>query len=565
MKSRKTILYIVFALILSLGITACQAEARSIIEAPALIDIQVTGVEGLGEAEPELLHQGKQDVLGLTDEEYEAYRLDPDLIRSQKGSRFSQREALLDSLEVNISPQSGLSNGDIMTVNVEADQAAWSELGIELKVFPWDVRVKGLTALRAISLTEGLTLTAEGYNGSGVVAVSNPTLPESVRGSVIYRMDRTKGLSNGEIVRVSVSVNEEALAQQGLRPLGVQPADLRVEGLTELQPLDLAAHTELQYEGFDGEGTAHLLSRGIPQDIIDQIEYRVTPERGLSNGDSVRVTAIYDADRLRAEGYTVTAAEMVRDVQGLSEWQVINPFDGVRIVTEGRSEAGRARLVSFQLPATLDGLVSFALSPATGLKNGDSVTVRADADLEELRARGIRLAELEQSFTVTGLQEFPTDLSGYDLDSFLTRLDPLIYGMIDQRIVVPNRWQPNRTQSTWDTEVSRTLESMHYVWEQNNPEDNYAALVYRVQISGRISSYRRGVRESYSRNGRANKTLFLTVHVPSLEFIEGQITAFEAPVFRSIDNTLSEARLDAIGTANLNRTHVMRVPLRDPE
>ena len=557
----RTTIYIITALFLILSLSACQINASTNVEVPDVVDVRVEGIDGLGVAEPVLLPDGERMVLGLTQKEFETYQLDPELIRLEKGDRFTGREELLDSLEVTLSPSTNLSNGDIVTLNVETNTEVWSELGIDLKLFPWQVLVKNLTSLQSISLSEGLVLTTEGYNGSGTATVSNPSLPADLADCVTYRPSRTRGLANGETVRITMSVNEDLLAQKGMKPYDLSPVDLRVEGLTELQPLELAAHITLQFEGFDGQGTAHLLSRGIPKDLIDKIEYRITPDAGLANGDRVHVTALYDADRLHTEGYSVTTDEIVLDVSGLHEWETLDPFAGVQVRTEGVSGSGRVSLVQNQLQPKLEGLVDFEIAQASGLANGDSVTVTVDADRDELQARGIRLSSLEKDYTITGLQEWPVSLEDYDLEAFMTRLDPLIFGMIDQRILVPNRWQPNRTQSTWETQTETQLVSMHYVWETVKPESNYMALVYEIDISGRITNHRRGVLESYNRTSRASNTVYMTVRVPSLVFNDGSISEYKPPNFLALDDSLAEALQDAIGTANTASMQVLRVSL----
>ena len=546
--------------VLLLGLTACQARAAiQTIEAPALIDVSIEGIEGQATAEAVLLDSGLQQVLGLDDAYWASYQIDPEAVRAEADEAFREKEALVQSLQVHMSPQTHLKNGDIVTVTVEADEAAWEALGFELKLFSWDVRAKGLAPLRPISLTDGLVLQAVGFNGQGQATLSNPTLPDVLADKVSYRPARTERLSNGDMVRVEVLANEHVLAQEGLVATSLWPVDLRVEGLQELEQVDLTGRVALQFEGFEGEGLAELVGKGLPQELREWVSYTLSPAEGLANGDLVRVTADYDADLLLSEGFQVSGAETLVEVVGLQEWVVEDAFADVQLSVQGISGEAQVALETYQLPLRLQGQVEFTLDPVEGLANGDEVTVYAVADHAALQKRGVRLEAVEKRFTLSGLREYPLTLDAYDLDGFVAEIDPLVQGLIDQRIVSGNGWQPRQTQSVWDAQAEHALVGMYYLWEREAPGNNHAALIYEVQVSGRITSYRRGLRESYSRNGRATNTVYLTVRVPGLEFTDAVLSGYGVPRYIRVDDSLSEARMNAVRTSNADRMQVLRV------
>ncbi len=101
-----------------------------------------------------------------------------------------------------------------------------------------------------------------------------------------------------------------------------------------------------------------------------------------------------------------------------------DPFSAVNVKFSGMSGEGKAELqISDRAAAEYDGEARFEIAPKTGLKNGDTVTVKAKAPV------GWRFEPSEKQFTVTGLTEWVlgTDqLTGDNLSAIHANTERLI-------------------------------------------------------------------------------------------------------------------------------------------
>ena len=137
---------------------------------------------------------------------------------------------------------------------------------------------------------------------------------------------------------------------------------------------------------------------------------------GLSNGDSVTATMVYDEDKAKEAGYSFTDVSKTFKVEGLIEPIEIDPFD--------ESVFGEGKTVSY----TLEGIspqISFSLSNGAGyddplynvryhadaeysaLKNGDAITVTAEL-INHADQQGYVLTRTETTIPVEGFDAYVT-------------------------------------------------------------------------------------------------------------------------------------------------------------
>ena len=148
----------------------------------------------------------------------------------------------------------------------------------------------------------------------------------------------------------------------------------------------------------------------------------------LSNGDSV--TWKWDADTDKIAEYfncDIVLEDKSFKVEGLTEAEAFDPFEGLEVVFSGTAPNGQARL-STSYCEKCSG-ISFEIDKQSGLSNGDTVTVTASSYGDDLVSYivenyGMLPTEEVKTFTVSGLPEYilsAADLSDATLDKMIAQ------------------------------------------------------------------------------------------------------------------------------------------------
>ena len=142
------------------------------------------------------------------------------------------------------------------------------------------------------------------------------------------------------------------------------------------------------------------------EEAFSHITVTADPCEGLSNGDTVAVTITYDGPKDLDLGCTLKNGKTTFKVEGLPEGQLFDPFaeDAVMVRFEGMSGTGTAT-VTVESADPLYQAVSYTLSAANGLSNGDEVTLTAQVDAARLTEQGYFVENTEKVFLVSGLGE----------------------------------------------------------------------------------------------------------------------------------------------------------------
>lgn len=145
------------------------------------------------------------------------------------------------------------------------------------------------------------------------------------------------------------------------------------------------------------------------EEFGDPISYEWDKTENLSNGDSVHLTWDVNDDILKDEfGIVFTHSDIDVTVEGLSDVETIDAFEGITVSFEGMSGEGTASLDSSGSRASE---LEFQLDNEYNLSNGDVVTVSIyspdGGDLSEYCSqRGYIPSETSKEFTVEGLGEY---------------------------------------------------------------------------------------------------------------------------------------------------------------
>ena len=189
-----------------------------------------------------------------------------------------------------------------------------------------------------IDVTEGVEVSFSGANGYGKAAISGTSEWEDEAYAVIYEkysgnyekllqyeillydadvsfeLSQTEGLSNGDTVTVNVTIDDSNISDLPVKLTG-KSFEVTVEGLPEVQTIDLFEDVEITYSGYSPYAEVYIDGSC---DYTDVSYY--CNEDYVSNGDTVTIYAEYDEDELLEAGYLAEADSMEIEVTDLNSY-----------------------------------------------------------------------------------------------------------------------------------------------------------------------------------------------------------------------------------------------------
>ena len=94
---------------------------------------------------------------------------------------------------------------------------------------------------------------------------------------------KSTGLSNGDIVTLSIRFKEPLLMD-----INIEPYEYTVEGLGELKSIDLFGKKNVTFFATkDGMCYAHVLGKDMPEDLAENILYRISSDGTLETGKTI--------------------------------------------------------------------------------------------------------------------------------------------------------------------------------------------------------------------------------------------------------------------------------------
>ena len=172
-----------------------------------------------------------------------------------------------------------------------------------------------------------MSWSVSGRNGFGIASASidAPAMSRDseriVDGEVIaLYISKDQGLSNGDTVTLEIAVNEENAARNHVAFTRTK-TEFVVEGLEELEKVDVFDEIEVSFSGENGKGTARVVSTSADP-FLSRVTYVCEPSQNLSIGDVIMVRAVITPEMI--ETYGKTAEEFERDatVVSLSRYPV---------------------------------------------------------------------------------------------------------------------------------------------------------------------------------------------------------------------------------------------------
>lgn len=183
----KNILVGLTAVCMCTGLTGCGKET---VDVSADADILVSGYDGHGTATV-----SKGNWLVNTEKTY------------GQGMSFTElallEEALYDAVKYSVSPSENLSNGDEVVLTIDVDNSALESYDFKLSGGEKKITVSGLDEVESFDPFENIAVNFSGMSPNGSASVNTSDSKSDIK--LIYTLDKSSGLKNGDEVTVNIS------------------------------------------------------------------------------------------------------------------------------------------------------------------------------------------------------------------------------------------------------------------------------------------------------------------------------------------------------------------------
>lgn len=154
--------------------------------------------------------------------------------------------------------------------------------------------------------------------------------------------DNNGNLSNGDTLNVKIDISENYLDDEKLK-LKDDVISIPVEGLEEADVLDLFGEEDFEVEvtGISPDLRVSVNNNSSNDFIKNNVSYSVDEYSGIANGDTVTITAYYDATEALEEGIIIAEDTYEYTVEGMPEYA-----DSVDDLSDATLEALRVEFVA---------------------------------------------------------------------------------------------------------------------------------------------------------------------------------------------------------------------------
>lgn len=177
-------------------------------------------------------------------------------------------------------------------------------------------------------------------------------------------------LSNGDNLEIKVEISSNYLDDEKLK-LKEDVISVPVEGLEEANVLDLFGEDDFEVEvtGISPNLSVSVNNNSTNEFIKDNVSYSVSEYSGIANGDTITITAYYDATTALEEGIIIAQDTYEYTVEGMPEY-----VDSVEDLSSTALESIRAKFVEYVNDAISDEGIDVISYNYDGVSYSDQYT-----------------------------------------------------------------------------------------------------------------------------------------------------------------------------------------------
>ena len=277
---------------------------RTEIDAGKYVKIEYRGYDNYGTADAHI------DFNKMIKDNAEAFGLE----KHNEIDELAVNMDLEENLKGSLDKTDSLKNGDTVTFKWEKTDTEELEKDYKIKLSFTDKSetVSGLEAPEEYDPFAGVSLRYDGFDGKG-----NVYFDRRGDGEVSLKLDDSANgtLKNGDKVKVSVNGNADEIAENLLsrgKKLTATEKEFTVDGLTAYKDVD-----PFEYLTVNFTGTSPMAEIAVKQNDdspIRYIEYDISKQNGIKNGDTVKITV---TGNYEDQGIKLSATEKEYTCEGL--------------------------------------------------------------------------------------------------------------------------------------------------------------------------------------------------------------------------------------------------------
>lgn len=243
---------------------------------------------------------------------------------------------------------------------------------------------------------------------------------ETARSALDISLSNERELSNGDVVTLTVNVDEEATSVfSGSSEQEFEVSDLP-EGTT-ITSEDLQENVTASFEGMDGEGRIDEISQSSDNNL-PELQIEAENDGELSNGEPAQLRVHDDSfNDLQYTEYILAEEDRTfeLEVSGLQEPEFITSqelVDNIIITFSGASGKGNVENIESTFSGDIPN-INIEVENEGELENGGNAVVNiTDDTIERLNSEGYAIEEQDRQFEieVDGLTGYASDLSGIE-------------------------------------------------------------------------------------------------------------------------------------------------------
>ena len=240
--------------------------------------VEVNGVDSRGRAEAYLDEESLYNALA-DNEDYETAKL--------KYGEF------VDTINISVSKNEELSNGDVITIRTDYDETVAEKLGITVDYSERSITVSGLKKGEELDLFSDVKIITGGTSPYVYATYINESENEYLA-SLEYKIDKTSDLSIGDEITITCLIDETAAADNGYyydvseMKYTIAQADKYIDSPDEIDMSAIEALTKDNIQTITDE-TA---------DTTYHMAYKVTGDSGYLYRDNNEAAVSFELDRV---------------------------------------------------------------------------------------------------------------------------------------------------------------------------------------------------------------------------------------------------------------------------
>ena len=228
--------------------------------------------------------------------------------------------------------------------------------------------------------------------------------------SLDFDVEDNEDLSNGDKIKVTLDYDQEEFDDYKIK-FSNTTFELTVEGLQDASEYDLFKDLTVSFEGVDGYGIASIDNSNLDSFAYMYVHYNLKEDSStLKNGDTVTVVANVSESDLSDNGYTTSVFEKEYTVEGLKEVESYDVFRDIQLVYEGVSPNLSVSVDSSGCEDDIRNNVYFYIDDYTNKKNGDTVTVKAEFNVDYMRQLGYDITEETRDYVIENQGELISEV-----------------------------------------------------------------------------------------------------------------------------------------------------------